>query len=463
MKPRLPERDSVTTINEDGSRHFLHPADVRGPFTLLRRLSGWIILGIFIALPWIQIGGHPAVFLDVADRRFHLFGLTAAAQDLWLFFFFITGLGFSLFFLTALLGRVWCGWACPQTLFMEHVFRAIERLIEGDAPARRRLDQQSWSAEKWLKRGFKHALFLLLSLIVAHIALSYFVSIPGLWAMMHQSPADHFPLFLLVLALAGVFYFDFAWFREQFCIILCPYGRFQSALIDDHSLVIGYDEKRGEPRGKAGATTGDCIDCRRCVQVCPTGIDIRQGLQMECIGCANCIDACDEIMDKLERPRGLVRYDSLNGLAGRKTRWLRPRIVLYSILLALGACVAGYALTYFQPASLTVLRMTGAPYYLDGNMIRNQFMVRVANKEHHPLRLRLGVESPAPGLIQSGFGDVVEIPAECEIQQPIVFQIPRDRFRGSLTLQLRLETEDGKLTLRRRVPFLGPDGPPPAP
>jgi len=463
MKPRLPDRDSVTTINDDGSRNFLHPADVHGVFTLLRRVSGTLILALFIALPWIPIGGHPAVFLDVANRRFHLFGLTAAAQDLWLVFFLITGLGFGLFFITSLLGRIWCGWACPQTLFMEHVFRRIERFIEGDAAAQRLLDRESWSAHKWFKRGLKHALFILLSLAVAHIALSYFVSLPGLWAIMHQSPLENFGLFALVLALAGLFYFDFAWFREQFCIILCPYGRLQSALIDNHTLVIGYDEKRGEPRGKVDTTTGDCIDCRRCVQVCPTGIDIRQGLQMECIGCSNCVDACDEIMDKLGRPHGLVRYDSLNGLAGKKTQWLRPRTLMYSVLLILGASVATYASTFFKPASLTVLRMTGAPYYMDGTMIRNQFMVRVANKAHQPLRLYVTAASDPAGLHQTGFDGVVEIPAEGEIQQPLVLQFPRASFTGKTSVTVRLTSEDGRVTIENTVPFLGPDGPPPAP
>jgi cytochrome c oxidase accessory protein FixG len=463
MKPRAPDRESVTTINDDGSRNFLHPADVRGRFTVLRRLSGWAIIALFIALPWIPIGGHPAIFLDVAQRRFHLFGLTAAPQDLWLVFFLITGLGFSLFFVTALLGRLWCGWACPQTLYLEHVFRRIERLIEGDAAAQRQLDRESWSARKWFKRGLKHAIFLLFSALVAHIALSYFVSLPGLWSMMQQSPTAHFPLFLFVTALTGLFYFNFAWFREQFCIILCPYGRFQSALIDDHTLVIGYDEKRGEPRGKLGDTTGDCIDCRRCVQVCPTGIDIRQGLQMECIGCANCVDACDEIMDRIKRPRGLVRYDSLNGLMGKKTRWLRPRTLIYTVLLIIGAGVATYASSFFQPATLTVLRLTGAPYYLDGTTLRNQFMVRVANKDHRPLRFRLAVVEGPSNLQQSGFEDIVEIAAEGEIQRPVILQLPRADFRRETPITLRLTSEAGTFTIDRTVPFLGPDGPPPAP
>ena len=325
-----PNREAVTTINRDGSHKILHPADVSGKFTHWRRLLALTLIGVYVSLPWIPINGNPAVFLDVLNRRFHLFGLTFAAQDLWLAFFFISGVGFSLFFVTALFGRLWCGWACPQTVFLEHVYRRIERWIEGDATHRRRLDQQAWDFHKLSKRGLKQVIFAFISLIIAHLFLAYFISIPQLYVWMTSNPKEHWGTFVFVFVASGLIYFNFAWFREQLCLVICPYGRLQSALIDDDSIIIGYDEARGEPRGKATITgIGDCIDCTRCVQVCPTGIDIRQGLQIECIGCSNCIDACDAIMTKLNRPQGLIRYDSQNGLAGKKKRILRPRIILY--------------------------------------------------------------------------------------------------------------------------------------
>jgi cytochrome c oxidase accessory protein FixG len=240
-----PTRDSVTTINEDGSRYFLHPADAPGRFRLWRRLSGWALIVIYVILPWVQVNGYPAVFVDIVHRRFHFFGWTLAAQDAWLLFFLVSGVGFSLFFLTAMLGRIWCGWACPQTVFLEHIYRRLERWIEGTAPLRRALDAAPWTAGKVFRRGFKHALFILVSLAITHLFLAYFVSLPELWEFMCLAPGEHWTAFVFVFISAGILYFNFAWFREQLCIVICPYGRLQSALTDEHSLVIGYDAQRG--------------------------------------------------------------------------------------------------------------------------------------------------------------------------------------------------------------------------
>lgn len=451
-----PSRESVTTINKDGSRRFIHPDSVSGRFTSWRMIAFIILIGIYVALPWIPVGGNPAVFLDIQNRQFHFFGLTFVTQDLWLAFFLVSGGAFSLFYLTALFGRVWCGWACPQTVFLE-VVRCIERLIEGNARKRINLDAAPWTGSKTLKRWLKHTTFVLFAAVLAHVFLSYFVSLTSLYEMMRHAPAENWRSFLLVGLLTAALWFNFAWFREQFCIVLCPYGRLQSALIDKHSVVIGYDERRGEPRGKKGTEgAGDCVDCRRCVNVCPTGIDIRQGLQIECIGCAACIDACDTVMDKLLRPRGLVRYDSHAGLTGLKTKWIRPRIILYSILLCLGLAAMALALRTLKPATVSLLRMQGAPYFLDGGELRNQFLLRILNKRNRPEVYQVEITS-APGFLHAtGIDEPVRVNALGDELRPLVITLPRKEFREGMKIQIRVRESSGNIVAEKNATLIGP-------
>jgi len=248
--------------------------------------------------------------------------------------------------------------------------------------------------------------------------------------MIRAAPGQHWSAFAFMFIATTVLYFNFAWFREQLCIVICPYGRIQSALVDDHSLVVGYDVKRGEPRGRlargepttpeTAPKTGDCIDCTRCVQVCPTGIDIRQGLQMECVGCTACIDACDDVMTKLHRPRGLIRYDSQKAFSQQRTRWIRPRTVVYFILLMVGASVATWALSTVKPANFGVTRMTGSPYILDDASVRNQFLVRIVNKRNSPATFSLKIDDAPAGLERIGFAAGVDIGPAGEPGQPAV-------------------------------------------
>ena len=464
-KPAPPRRpvlrpvvDSVTTIASDGSRRDLHPADVHGRFTTARRWSGWALIAFYLVLPWIPINGHPAVFLDIAERRFHFFGYTLAAQDAWLLFFGVTGLGFALFFLTALFGRLWCGWACPQTVYLEHVYRVIERWIDGDATERRALSAAPLTAAKAGKRVAKHGLYIVASLLITHLFLSYFVSLPEVWNMMHDAPGEHWAAFLFVFIAAGILYFNFAWFREQLCIVICPYGRLQSALTDDHSLSIGYDARRGEPRGKLGTPdAGACVDCNRCVQVCPTGIDIRHGLQLECIGCAACIDACDEVMTRVKRPVGLIRYDSFAGLGGGLTRWVRPRTILYGVLLCVGVAVATFAFTTVKPANFLVFRTGGASYFVGPEDVRNQFMVRLVNKRTVPATFIVSSEGLPDGLHQSGFELPVTLAPMAESVSPLVLVASRRDYHGPFKFTVRVRDAARTFTLAREVEFMGPD------
>jgi cytochrome c oxidase accessory protein FixG len=459
MKQNRPSRATPTTINQDGSRMFLHPADVKGFFTTYRRLFAWLLIGIYVSLPWIPINGHPAVFLDVLNRRFHLFGLSFAAQDLWMAFFFITGLGFTLFFITSLLGRIWCGWACPQTVFLENVYRRVERLIEGDAAARKKLESQAWDSEKIAKRVIKNGIFFGISLVITHLFLAYFISIPELYYWISHAPSEHWGAFLFVIIASTIIFINFAWFREQLCLVICPYGRLQSALIDDDSLIIGYDETRGEPRGPAKKEgVGDCINCFRCVQVCPTGIDIRQGLQMECIGCANCIDACNTIMTKLSRPKGLIRYDSQNGLAGNKRRYLRPRTFIYAALMLVGAAAFTLSAMQLRSANMNIVRMSGAPYFLTDAGVRNQYMVRVINKTNETKTYRIACDAEGQTYTMEGNEDGITVPPMGEEVRPVIISILRDNYMGKFPLTISLLTPDGeKSIISREAEFLGPN------
>ena len=460
VQPKKPSLDSVTSINEDGSRFIIHPADAHGKFKRWRRVTALLLIGIYILLPWIPVNGYPAVFLDVMERRFHLFGITLAAQDMWLLFFLVSGVAFILFYITAFLGRIWCGWACPQTVFLEHVYRRIERWIEGDAPKRRQLDAAPWDGIKLGKRVLKHAIFIVISGLIAHMFLAYFISIPQLWQWMHTAPTEHWGAFVFVFAATVAIYLNYTWFREQLCIVICPYGRFQSALIDDDTLNVAYDYQRGNPPGHVhDEEAGDCIDCKRCVQVCPTGIDIRQGLQLECIGCAACMDACDEIMDKVKRPRGLIRYASDRNLEGHATRWIRPRTILYTGLLLLGVGVAGFALTSVENVVAMATRMPGAPFYVTETHVRNQFQIRMVNKATVDTTFKVVVQ--ASGLTvpveTSGFENGVIVGPMGERNGTFIVQVPREAFEGRFPFSIQIETEPGQARIVREVEFLGPD------
>jgi cytochrome c oxidase accessory protein FixG len=457
--PKKPNLVSVTTINEDGSRYFLHPSDVKGPWIVFRRFVGVILIAVYVLLPWIPINGAPAVFLDVENRMFHLFGLTLVPQDLWVMFFAISGLGFGLFFITSLLGRIWCGWACPYTVFLDHVYRRIERWIEGDAPARRALQSAPWTLGKIFKRTLKHLLYVGIAGLIAHVFISYFVSLERLYGFMQEGPLAHATAFGVVAFLTLVLWFCFGYFREQFCIIMCPYGRLQSALTDDDTINVGYDVKRGEPRGTKGKVEGDCIDCRRCVHVCPTGIDIRNGLQLECIGCTACIDACDDVMTRIERPKGLIRYDSFNGFAGKARRFMRPRIHAYCLLALLGiGALALVASKKARPYHATISRMGGAGFYSDATSVRNIYSLRFMNKRNQAasITLRLGAGSP-PGFQLSGAEQTFTVDAQQEMTRQIVVVAPMAAYRGVSDVVLEIHADPGDVTLQKTFRFLGPN------
>lgn len=396
----------LSTLNADGTRRWLRPKPSRGRFWRRRRAVAWLLIALFALLPHLKINGRPVILLDVAHREFSLFGGVFYPTDTVFLALFIVGVFLVIFLLTALFGRVWCGWACPQTVYMEFVFRPIERFFDGE-PGRAR-KRGAW------RTPAKYAAYLLVSMFLAHVFLAYFVGIDELARWVRRSPAEHPASFLIMASVTALMMFDFCFFREQTCIVACPYGRFQSVLLDRRSLVVSYDPKRGEPRGKAeraargvplpvvgenGAlaerTAGDCVDCFKCVATCPTGIDIRDGLQMECIHCAQCIDACDEVMERLGRPRGLIRYGSQAGIEGERGRRLRPRVLIYPMLLAGVVTGIVVALLRIEAADVTLLRGPGLPFnVLPSGEVSNQAIVRVRNRT----RDEVGYEVSVPGI-----------------------------------------------------------------
>jgi cytochrome c oxidase accessory protein FixG len=449
-------RETLYTVDSSGKRKWVYPQVVTGRFSRIRKVVVTALMLILFALPWLTINGKQAVLLKIAERKFIFFGLTFWATDTFYLMLILGLLAISLFFFTSLFGRVWCGWACPQTVFLEFLFRPLEALIEGNASKRKKLDESDWNFEKIYKKSLKYSVFSLFAWFLASTILAYFVGREPLLEMMTHSPFENLTPFIATLFLSGVTLFQFGWFREQFCTVVCPYARFQSVLLDSNSIVIGYDQTRGEPRGK-DKTAGDCIDCGLCVRVCPTGIDIRNGLQLECIQCTACIDACDSIMDNLDRPRGLIRYATEKALLGEPSKLIRPRVVLYGTALLLYAFLIIFSLSNRQTAEFQIIRSVGAmPYSLtsEGKVI-NPYKIHLANKSDFLQHFRVASDEQELELILPGSPFPVAPGSSNEV--PIMVTVPKSSLLdGKREITIKVFSDQGLIN-ESKITVLGPE------
>jgi cytochrome c oxidase accessory protein FixG len=454
-------RDSIGTITKQGHRNYIFPKKPKGKLYKLRTIASVIYLVVFFTLPFIKVDEEPLFMFNVLQRKFILFGQVFWPQD---FFIFALGLlTFMVFVIlfTVVFGRVFCGWACPQTIFMEMVFRKIEYWLDGDYNAQRRLKQMPWNAYKIRKRITKMAVFYFISFLIANFFLAYIIGMDEVLAMVREGIAANLGTFISLLGFTSVFFFVYYWFREQVCIVVCPYGRLQGVLLDKKSIVVAYDYVRGEPRGKIKKEkegqwdTGDCVDCSACVRVCPTGIDIRNGTQMECINCTACIDACNEIMDKVSRPRGLIRFESEENIAHSKKTKFNWRIAAYSFVLLLLTSALVIMLATREDVDARILRTAGQMYQsLPDGKVENLYNIKLANKTRKDIPVTLKLEN-IKGEITIVAKDLV-VPKNSYVQSPFFVKIDRtliEKRKTPITLGIY---QDNKKIKTVSTTFLGP-------
>jgi cytochrome c oxidase accessory protein FixG len=447
---------ALPTLNADGTRHVLAPRLSPGRFLRRRRWAGYSLIAMFVLLPHLRIGGRPPLLIDLVHREISLAGAVFRPSEGMLLMLLGLAVVLTVFTVTALWGRVWCGYGCPQTVYLELVFRPIERWIWGSAAERRRRSERE---NGWRRRAM-WALFAVLAFALANVFLSYFVPTELLARWITSSPAQHPGGFAVVAAVTALMFFDFAYFREQTCTVACPYGRLQSVLLDRKTLVVGYDARRGEPRGKAkDASAGDCVDCGACVATCPTGIDIRDGLQMECVGCAQCIDACDPIMEKLGRPQGLIRYASQDELAGEGKRGIRARIWIYPALLAVIVGALVVQLARRGDSELWLLRGEGEAFaLLDGGHVSTPVRLKIENRSAESRRYAVSLDGDATAQLISPRPELVLEGGHAEVLTLFVLSSITE-FHGGTRASALVVREGGRVLGRLPLTLLGPEQP----
>lgn len=462
-KEEISFRDKISTTNEEGSRSWIYINPPKGRLHNRRRLVSIVLLTLFFIGPFVRIDGEPLLLLNILQRKFVLFGKIFWPQDFHLFVIATLTLIVALILFTVIYGRIWCGWICPQTIFMEMIFRKIEFMIEGNAREQRKLDLGPMSFEKIWKKILKHTLFIFVSLLITHTMLSYIIGKERLFELFSEGPGAHFGTFSSFMIFTGVFYWVFSRFREQVCTLVCPYGRLQGVLLDSNSLIVAYDYKRGEQRGgirkgenRTEIGKGDCINCEACVRVCPTGIDIRNGTQLECINCTACIDACNSVMKKTGFKPGLIRFASENEIARGQMTKFNLRIGAYSALLItlLSSLFILYSLR--KDTETTILRVPGTLYQDMGNgEYTNMYNITVLNKSNHDIPVTVKSIQPDGRVMIIGHG--LTVPKQTKTDGVFLFYLPKKEVNSSdIPVKFGLYSGD-KLIETITSTFVGPD------
>lgn len=455
-------RDSIATVDEKGKRIWVYPKKPSGHFHNLRIVVSIVLLTILFGLPFIKVDGSPLILIDVFERNFIIFGIHLWPQDFHIVALSMISLVVFVVLFTVVFGRVWCGWACPQTIFMEMVFRKIEYWIEGDANRQRKLNDAPWDSQKILKKGSKHIIFIFISLLISHTFLSYIIGIDKLREIVSQPPGENLIGFIALMVFTGIFYGVFAFLREQICIAVCPYGRLQGVFLGNNSIAVMYNWLRGEPKGrlkkgKVQESKGDCIDCKMCVYACPTGIDIRHGTQLECVNCTACIDACDQVMDKIDKPRGLIKYASHNSIKEGKKKIFTSRVLGYTIVLSLLVFVVVFMLFTRTDVEATILKVPGQLYQEQPNeRISNLYNIQFINKTNKAQPLEMKVKDyPEATIARVGEEDLI-IEAGSRLDGVFFIEMSRKDIKKMKTTVEVLLIADGEIIDEISTNFVGP-------
>ncbi|WP_420581094.1 cytochrome c oxidase accessory protein CcoG [Reichenbachiella sp.] len=455
-------RNTISTVDESGKRVWIYPKKPKGKFHNYRIVVTVILLGLLFSGPFIEIGGHPLLLLNIFERKFVILGQAFWPQDFFLLALLAVTFFVFIILFTVAFGRVWCGWACPQTLFMEMVFRKIEYWIEGDANQQRKLNAAPWNASKVWKKSLKHFIYLAFSILISHTVMAYLIGIEQVKEIISQPPTAHMSGFIGLAVFTGIFYWVFAYFREQACVTVCPYGRLQSVLIVKETMAVMYDWLRGEPRTKIKKSeqksdAGDCIDCKLCVHVCPTGIDIRNGTQLECVNCTACMDVCDEVMTKIKKPKGLIRLSSHTAIETGQKKLFTPRVAGYSIVLLAMMVFLSFMLVSRSDVEITVLKVPGTLYQkTDDGQISNLYNIQFVNKTFEELELELKVLNLKEAHIDRVGTQNIVIPANDKYEGVFFIKMPTSNItktKSSIDIGV---FKDGVMIDEIDTKFLGP-------